>query len=54
MTGKITCPACGSDSFEVQSGPEGEPYYAVVCLDCGEEMVLDDAGREALKRQRGL
>lgn len=52
MTDQIKCPDCGSDSYQIQSGPDGERYFSIVCLDCGCETVLSDAMRQILKKKR--
>ncbi len=53
MTDKIKCANCGSDSYEIQTGPDGEHYYSIVCVDCGSETIVDDAMRAALQKQPG-
>ncbi len=52
MTDKIKCVDCGSETFEVHTGPDGEHYFSIICLDCGGEAIIDDAVRAALKGQR--
>lgn len=51
MQKKLKCPDCGGESFTFLSGPDGERHYAVSCLDCGCEQILDHASRMALKKQ---
>ena len=53
MKHRIECPSCGSESYEVHSGPEGEPDYAIICRDCGAETRTDDAMRAVLAKRRG-
>ena len=53
MTEKIKCASCGSDSYEINSGPDGERYFSITCLDCGAETRIDDAKREMLRKQHG-
>ena len=51
MPSKFKCADCGSESYQFHTGPEGERFFSMICLDCGYEEVLDDATRFALERK---
>ena len=51
MSDKFKCADCGSESYQVHTGPDGEQFFSMICLDCGGEELIDEAMRAALKRQ---